>query len=148
MIWTYPDPVLFELITRVLPSLSRMPRIGPALTKYTSGYLTGKRLAKVMSGGTLPAAIVTLIPRAGDRTDKVHDQQGLGHHVRGSDVISLKDALFEEYKKRAPGLPRTCPRSRCFMSWPIGDTTWAAQGLSERSPGAQASQPRRHPVST
>jgi hypothetical protein len=103
MIWTFPDPVFVELVTRVLPSLSRMPRISAALTKYTSGYLTEKRLSEAMKSGSLPVAVVTPLPRPDDPTEKVHDQQGLGHHVRGSDVISLKGAVFEEYKKGHPG---------------------------------------------
>lgn len=99
----HTEPVFAELILRTIPTLSRIAGIGAAMKKYTSGYLTEKRLYDAVKAGTLPMATLTEPPRPGDPPEKVHENQALGHYVPGSDVISLKGALFRTYKEGHPG---------------------------------------------
>lgn len=99
----HTEPVFIELVFRTIPTLSRIPGVSAAMQKYTSGYLTEKRLYDAVKAGTLPMVTLTELPRPGDPPEKVHENQALGHHVPGSDVISLKGALFDQYKKGHPG---------------------------------------------
>ncbi len=95
---THTDTAFTHLITLQIPAIARVPMVRDLMKKYTSGYLSEKRLAEVMKVSTLPLI--------GLKTFAPEDAAASGN--QSGDLISLDSADFEGYKMReSAALSRT-----------------------------------------
>ena len=86
-----------ELIITTIPRMAKVPLIQQAISKYTSGYLSGARLLHAVAAGSLPTIAL-------GETDKGRSAQTLGDDilVDRNYFRYYSNDQYPQYRMRAP----------------------------------------------
>ena len=90
------EPAFTKMILEQIPRIAQIPLVRAAMKKYTSGYLTGKRLDAALSLAKMPMVLLADIG-GGDGGDQA------------GDLIRIDSSYFKGYKEAHPNYLKHVP---------------------------------------